>query len=53
MKEWEWVEVSHHKNIGKTIENGKRMVDVSTHMHVLKQGVGKIVNHYLLFKRGE
>ena len=29
MKEWECVQVGHHKNVGKTIEEWKRMAGVS------------------------
>ena len=51
LKEWKCVEVGHHKDIGKTIEewqkNGWRL-----HTYACAQaGVGKIVNHYLLFER--
>jgi hypothetical protein len=53
LKEWECVKVGHHKDVGKTVEewqkNGWRL-----HTYVCAQaGIGEIINHYLLFERGE
>ena len=55
MKEWACVEVKHHKDIGKTIEewqkNGWRLHTYQT----AGMGAGPMaynVNHYLLFERG-
>jgi hypothetical protein len=55
LKEYECVEVKHHKDVGRTIkewqENGWRL-----HTY---QAVGNVamatafVNHYLLFEKGE
>ncbi|UCD26766.1 MAG: hypothetical protein JSV75_01185 [Candidatus Bathyarchaeota archaeon] len=53
MKEWACVQVGHHKNVGKKIEewqeNGWRLhTYCSAHI-----GIGTEVNHYLLFEKGE
>ena len=51
MKEYECVEVGHHKNIGKTIEEwqekGWRLRTYQA------TGSPTAVNHYLLFEKGE
>ena len=51
MKEWECVQVDHHKNVGKTIEewqkNGWRFHTYQT------TGQAAFVYHYILFERGE
>lgn len=57
MKEYECVEVKHHKEVGKTIKkyqsNGWRLYSYQT------AGLGALiptanqVNHYLLFERGK
>ena len=56
LKEWKCVEVKHHKDIGKTIEerqkNGWRLHTYQT----AGMGAGPMaynVNHYLLFEKGE
>ena len=56
MKQYECVEVKHHKDIGKTIEkhqrNGWRLCTYQT----AGMGAGPVaynVNHYLLFERDE
>jgi hypothetical protein len=50
LKEWECVEVDHHKDIGKTIEEWqKNGWCLHTYACAPLAGVGKIVNHYLLF----
>ncbi|MFB0568692.1 MAG: hypothetical protein ACETV0_03640 [Nitrososphaeria archaeon] len=48
MKEYECVQVSHHKNIGEVIEEyqGK-----GWHLHTY-QVAGLAETHYLLFERG-
>ena len=49
MKEWECVQVNHHKNVGKTIEEWQRN---GWRLHTYQaQGSPTIVNHYLLFER--
>jgi hypothetical protein len=49
LKEWECVEVIHHKNVGETIieyeEEGWRLNSYQT------AGSPTAVNHYLLFER--
>jgi len=53
MKEYECVQVSHHKNIGEVVEEyqGK-----GWHLHTYACAApylaGGPVNHYLLFERG-
>jgi hypothetical protein len=56
LKDYECVEVKHHKDIGKTIEeyerNGWRLHTYQT----AGMGAGPmsyIVNHYLLFEKGK
>ena len=56
LKEYECVEVKHHKDVGKTIEewqkNGWRLHTYQTS----GMGAGPMsykVTHYLLFERGE
>jgi len=50
MKEWECVQVQHHKNVGRTIierqEQGRRL-----HSYVVA-GSPTAINHYLLFEKG-
>jgi hypothetical protein len=54
MKEWECVQVGHHKNVGKTIEewqkNGWRL-----HTYVCAGNATLAMGtvHYLLFEKGE
>ncbi|MEJ2126871.1 MAG: hypothetical protein P8X84_05115 [Candidatus Bathyarchaeota archaeon] len=51
MKQWDCVQVNHHKNIGKVIEewesNGWNL-----HTYTTAQLRGSEVNHYLLFSKG-
>jgi hypothetical protein len=52
LKEYECVEVDHHRNIGRTIEEWQKK-GWCLHTYACAQaGVGKVVNHYLLFERG-
>jgi hypothetical protein len=50
MKEYECVQVNHHKNVGKTIqefqEKGWRLYSYAV------AGSPTAVNHYLLFEKG-
>jgi len=52
LKEWACVQVVHHKNIGKTIEewqkNGWRF-----HTYQATGPYMAEINHYLLFEKGE
>ena len=49
MKEWECVQLGHHKDIGRTIENRERD---GWKLHTYQaQGTPTLVNHYLLFER--
>jgi hypothetical protein len=51
LKEYICVQVGHHKNIGKTIEKYQRN---GWRLHTYQaQGSPTLVNHYLLFERGE
>jgi len=51
MKEWECVQVSHHKDIGNTIvewqKKGWRLYSYQA------TGTPTAVNHYLLFEKGD
>jgi hypothetical protein len=51
MKEWECVQVSHHNKIAEVIENYQKD-GWSLHTYQA-QGSPVLVNHYLLFERGE
>jgi len=45
------VEVGHHKNVGKTIEE---MQNDGWHLHTYQAtGQAALVSHYLLFEKGE
>ncbi len=49
MKEWECVQVNHHKNIGKKIEEYQKQ---GWHLHVYQAtGQATLISHYLLFER--
>ena len=49
MKEWICVQVGHHKNIGKVIEEHQRE---GWRLHTYQaQGSPTMVNHYLLFEK--
>jgi hypothetical protein len=55
LKEYECVEVKHHKNVGRTIQEWQQN---GWHLHTY-QAVGDVgmatafVNHYLLFEKDE
>ncbi|MDH5663800.1 MAG: hypothetical protein OEY90_04970 [Candidatus Bathyarchaeota archaeon] len=51
MKEWECVEVKHHKDVGRTVEEWQRN---GWCLHTY-QATGRDVwiTHYLLFEKGE
>jgi len=55
LKEYECVEVKHHKDVGKTIEEWQKK---GWRLHTY-QATGQVgpaaafVNHYLLFEKGE
>lgn len=49
LKEWECIQLSHHKNIGQTIDRRQRD---GWRLHTYQaQGTPTMVNHYLLFER--
>ena len=51
LKEWECVQVNHHKDIGKVIEEWERK---GWRLHTYQaMGTPTIANHYLLFEKGE
>lgn len=51
MKEYTCVQVSHHKKIGEVIEQYQKE---GWRLHTYQaQGTPTLVNHYLLFERGE
>ena len=51
MKEWTCVQVGHHKRVGETIEEFQRE---GWRLHTYQaQGTPTMVNHYLLFERGD
>ena len=56
MKEWECVEVKHHKDVGKTIEEWQNK---GWRLHTYQMGgmgagpMSYNVNNYLLFERGD
>ena len=51
MKEYECEEVGHNRSIGKTIDEWQKE-GWRLHTYACAQaGVGKVVNHYLLFER--
>ena len=51
MKEYACAEVGHHRNIGKTIDEWQNK-GWRLHTYACAQaGVGKTINHYLLFER--
>ena len=50
MKEYECVQVGHHKKIAKVIQ--EHLID-GWHLHTYQAtGIGTDVKHYLLFERG-
>ena len=56
LKEWMCVEVKHHKDVGRTIEEWQRKGWRLYTYQVAGMGAGPMaynVNHYLLFERGE
>ncbi len=55
LKEWRCIEVGHHDNVGKEIEEWEK---AGWRLHTyssagMGSGWDKTVNHYLLFVRGE
>jgi nitrogen fixation protein len=56
LKEYECVEVKHHKDVGRTIKewqkNGWRLHTYQT-AGIGARPMSYIVNHYLLFEKGE
>jgi hypothetical protein len=53
LKEWACVQVGHHKNVGKRIEEWQKNgwhLNTYACAHI---GIGTEVNHYLLFEKGE
>jgi hypothetical protein len=56
LKEWKCVEIKHHKDIGKTIEQYERKGWRIHTYQTAGMGAGPMaynVNHYLLFEKGE
>jgi hypothetical protein len=50
MKEYECVQVNHHKEIAKVVEE---YLTNGWHLHTYQAtGYGAMVSHYLLFERG-
>jgi hypothetical protein len=52
LKKWECVQVNHHNNVGKTIEEFESR-GWSLHTYSAAQFRGSEINHYLLFERNE
>ena len=53
MKEYECVKVGYHKDVGKTIEEWQEK-GWRLHTYACAQaGMREIINHYLLFEKGE
>ena len=50
--QWECVQVNHHKNVGKIIEEYQRK-DWKLHTYTTAQFRGSEVNHYLLFQKNK
>jgi hypothetical protein len=51
LKEWTCVQVGHHKRVGEVIEEFQRE---GWRLHTYQaQGTPTMVNHYLLFERGD
>lgn len=56
MKEWKCVEVKHHKDVGRIIEEYQNQGWFLNTYQVAGMGAGPIsykTNHYLLFEKGE
>jgi hypothetical protein len=51
LKEWKCVEVGHHRNVGKTIEDYEK--DGWCFRTYQATGQATLVSHYLLFEKGE
>jgi hypothetical protein len=50
LKEYECVQVNHHKDVGKTIGEWQKK---GWHFHTYQTtGYGTAINHYLLFEKG-
>ena len=55
MKEWRCVVVGHHDHVGITIQEWEKQ-GWQLHSYTtacISEGLAPIVNHYLLFTRGE
>ena len=55
MKEWRCVVVGHHDHVGITIQEWEKQ-GWQLHSYTtacISEGLAAIVNHYLLFTRGE
>jgi hypothetical protein len=52
LKKWECVQVNHHNNVGKTIEEFQSR-GWSLHTYSAAQLRGSEINHYLLFEKDE
>jgi hypothetical protein len=52
VKEWTCVQVSHHKEVGNTIEEWEKK-GWRLHGYQATGAGGATVNHYLLFEKGE
>ncbi len=51
LKEWECVQIGHHKDTGRTIEEWQKK---GWRLHTYQAaGYGTDVKHYLLFEKGE
>ena len=56
LKVWKYVEVKHHKDVGRTIEDYQRQGWLLHTYQVVGMGAGPMsynANHYLLFEKGE
>ena len=56
MKEWKCVEVKHHKDVGRIIEEYQNQGWFLNTYQVAGMGAGPMsynANHYLLFEKGE
>jgi len=56
LKEWECVEVKHHEDVSKTIDEYQRKGWRLHSYQTAGMGAGPmsyVVNHYLLFEKGE
>ena len=51
LKQWECVQVNHHKNVGQVIQEWESN-GWTLHTYSTAQFRGSEVNHYLLFNKG-